>query len=417
MANEYFDLSDTVYHITERYPETISLLVSSGFENLGNDLMRKTIGKTISLEKALQSKKINTAVFEKKMIDFIDQAHPAASTGLTKMHKETGSEVRIEGVLPCPIRLPLLEKFENWLGQTLPGLDYDVDYDLKAASMGLDSIKERISKNTDADALADLFLSAGFDLFFDKTLMGKYKEQGVFEDLSGFTQLNPDFDNDQIDLKDPLGQYSVIGIVAAIFMVNTDLLGDRPFPHSWEDLLTPEFENTVSLPMRDLDLFNALLLHIYKDYGEEGIQKLGRTLLRSMHPAQMVKSNVKKAGVEPPVITVMPYFFAQMVDEKGPVKPVWPKDGAITSPIFLLSKASSKDKVKPFVDFFFSKEIGEIMSAGGKFPSTNPKVNNHLNADKTFKWLGWDYINSHDIGALITQTEAMFFEAAGKEKL
>ena len=416
MSNRYFDLQDTVFNITEKYPETINFLAVNGFENLKNELLRKTLGKTISLEKALRTKKINVEVFEQNMVDFIEQSAANLGTGLTRAKQVSGGDVRIEGVLPCPIRLPLLESFENWLGEHQKALDYTVDYDLKAASMGLDDIKAGLHEhNGDVNSIADLFLSAGFDLFFDKELMGTYKERGIFKDLSGLQKLNADFDNDVIDLKDPQGEYSVIGVVAAIFMVNTAVLGDRPFPKSWADLLKPEYENTISLPMRDLDLFNALLLNIYKEFGEEGIQKLGRNLLRSMHPAQMVKSNIKQVGQDIPVITVMPYFFTQMVDEKGPMKPVWPEEGAIVSPIFLLSKADSQEKIQPFVDFFFSQEIGEIMSAGGKFPSTNPLVDNNLTPEQNFLWLGWDYINSHDIGELLRTTEDMFFAASRGE--
>ncbi|MDU4959680.1 MAG: ABC transporter substrate-binding protein [Sporomusaceae bacterium] len=413
---KYINLTDTVYEITEKYPEVIALLAANGFEQLNNPLLRKTLGKTISLETALRSKKINVELFAQKLEDVIEQNRPDASTGLTAMKKDSGGEIRIEGVLPCPIRLPLLEQFDAWLAANKDGFGFDVDYDLKAASMGIDGIKERIAANSgDESVLSDLFMSAGFDLFFDQKLMGKFKAEGIFEDISGFERLNRDFDNDRIDLKDPLRQYAVIGVVPAIFMVNTSVLGDRPFPESWSDLLTGEFENTISLPMRDLDLFNALLLNIYKNHGEAGIEKLGRSLLRSMHPAQMVKSHRRQADEEVPVITVMPYFFTQMIAANTPFKPVWPKDGAIISPIFLLAKAATKAKTKPFVDFLFSKEVGEILSGNGHFPSTNPHVDNKLQPHQNFMWLGWDYINSHDIGALLVKTENLFFAAAGKE--
>ena len=41
--------------------------------------------------------------------------------------------------------------------------------------------------------------------------MGKFKAKGIFEDITGFDKLNKDFDNDEIDLKDPQKQYSIIG--------------------------------------------------------------------------------------------------------------------------------------------------------------------------------------------------------------
>lgn len=408
--NPYFSLTDKVYDVTERYPELIDLLAANGFENLRNDMMRKTMGRTISIETALRSKHFDPALFERRMVEAIEQKSPALSTGLGPARQDDPSgELRLAGVLPCPVRIQLLEKLDDWLSRQKT----TVNYDLQAASMGLDWLREQVSGSADASGLADVYLSAGFSLFFDQQLMGRHRDNGAFADLTGAERLNPCFDNADIDLKDPLRQYSIIGVVPAIFMVNTDLLGGRPFPESWADLLRPEFENTIALPMRDLDLFNAVLLGIYKMYGEEGVSRLGQGLLTSMHPAQMVKSGGKRQQNEAPVITVMPYFFTWMAKEGGPMRPVWPKDGAIISPIFLLTKTSSREKSQPLVDFLFSKEMGEVLSANGKFPSTHPEVDNQLSPEHTFLWPGWDFIHTHDIGALLTETERIFFDAVG----
>lgn len=406
--NKYFSLSDKIYDVTERHPELIDLLAANGFENLKNEAMRKTVGKSISVEAALKSKHFDIQVFEQKMVDVIEQNNPELSTGLADTRKENlNGELKLAGVLPCPIRVQLLEKLDNWLSNQ----DTEVDYQLQAASMGLDWIREQMSGG--ADALADIYLSAGFSLFFDRSVMGEHLKNGVFTDLTGAKRFNPCFDNDSIDLKDPKRQYTIIGVVPAVFMVNTELLGDRPFPESWADLLKPEFEDTVALPMQDLDLFNAVLLSIYKEYGADGLRKLGKSLLLSMHPAQMVKTGAKRQQSNAPVITVMPYFFTKMTRENSPMRPVWPKDGAIISPIFLITKAASREKSQPLVDFLFSREMGDILSASGKFPSTHPEVDNGLSKDQTFMWPGWDFINNNDIGALLKETEAIFFDTAG----
>ena len=105
-------------------------------------------------------------------------------------------------------------------------------------------------------------------IYFDKDLMGKFKENEVFQDITGLEKLNEDFDNQEIDLKDPERQYSIIGAVPAVFMVNTEELKGRDFPRTWEDLLKPEYEGSVSIPTMDNDLFNAILLNIYKSTGK-----------------------------------------------------------------------------------------------------------------------------------------------------
>ncbi len=163
----YINITDTIYDITEKFPETIGLFVANGFEQLNNPIMRNTLGKTVTLEMALSMRKLNQELFIEKLEETIKQNLPDLTSGLTPTRKEEGGDIRIEGVLPCPIRLPLLEKFEAWMASQKDSMDYKVDYNLKSANLGLDDVKERIiAADGNADALSDLYLSAGFDLFF-----------------------------------------------------------------------------------------------------------------------------------------------------------------------------------------------------------------------------------------------------------
>jgi len=412
--NKYFDVKDKVYHITEKYPETIDVLVANGFAPLKNEKMRKLMGKTISLEMACKSKMVNLHVLEEKLVEVIERTRFPEDETLLGTSRTLGGDIKIQGVLPCPIRIPLLENFNRWLEDNREDLGHKVDYDLKSAHIGVDWIREEI-QNKEEDQLADIFISAGFDLFFDKDLFGRFKEKDVFEDLSGLESLNEDFDNQDIDLKDPERQYTVLGAVPAVFLVNVNELKGREMPKSWIDLLRPEFENSVSLPLHDFDLFNAILLTLYKNYGEKGIERLGRSLLKSMAPAEMVKSHIKKEDAKIPTVTVMPYLFTQMVGKDSPLKAIWPEDGAIISPIFLLTKRDRRKELKPLVDFFLSKEVGQLMSENGGFPSTNPKVVNTATKGKKYMWLGWDFINSNrDIGSLINECLEIFHDAKGR---
>lgn len=403
MNNRYFKISDTLLDITERYPEAIDLLVSVGFVNMKDEKQRKTMGKSITLEAALKMKKININTFAEQLIDIIENK---VNEDMNSKQGDEKADVRIEGVLPCPVRVPLMEAFQKWLDENKVSMNTTIGHELKAASMGVDWLKASLEKSSSPDVLADIFISAGFDLFFDKNLIGKYKAENVFEDVTQMAHYNKDFENEYINLKDPDNQYSMIGVVPAVFLVNTDELGDKKMPTSWEELLSEEFENQVSLPIGDFDLFNAILLNIYQKYGDTGIKKLGKSLLKSMHPSEMVKSHVKKT--ERPIVTIMPYFFTKMTKRGGPMRAIWPKDGAIISPIFMLSKKEKKEQLKPIVDFFASKEVGEILSHNGKFPSVNPNVNNMIPSEQRYMWLGWDYIKNNDIGSLIHKCETIF---------
>jgi ABC-type Fe3+ transport system substrate-binding protein len=384
------DIKDTLFNITEKHEEALDLLISLGFDSLKDDNLRKVFGSSISLENALKSKKINADEFVTRLMERIEENKSAQ-----KKFKDT---IRITGVLPCPVKVPLMETFEKWLSEQ--NFDFNLNYDLKAASMGIDWIKDEMKNSVN---VPDLFISAGFDLFFDKNLLGKYKSENLFEDITGIQKYNDDFS--EYNLEDPSCQYSMLGIVPAVFFVNKDELKGRKIPQSWEELMSGEFENNVSLPISDFDLFNALLLNIYRLYGEEGIRKLARIFQKNMHPSEMIKSHMKR---ERPAITIMPYFFTWMVREGSPMELVWPKDGAIISPIFMLTKKETKDKTKTIADFFASKEAGEILSHKGKMPSVNPEVDNQIPKENKYIWLGWDFIKENDISNLIKKCENIF---------
>ena len=401
--NKYFDIKDKVYDVTEKYPEIIEVLAGAGFENLKNDMMRKSMGKLLSLETALKSKNINVEVFEKQLVEAIERKTVMSDNNGIVRNQDENAKTSIKGILPCPVRMQFIEKFEKFVESQ----DYEINYNLNAASMGMEAIEEEIKNAKTEDDLSDVYMSAGFNLFFDKKLMGKFRDKGVFVDYRQ-GKLNKSLDNGMISLKDPKGEYSIIGVVPAIFIVNKAVLGDRKAPTSWEDLFKKEFENSIALPTSDLDMFNAIMLGIYSKYGKEGVKALGRGLLKSMHPAQMVKTGGRR-DIDTPAISIMPYFFSKTIKENSNLSVVWPKDGAVISPVFLMTKKKNYENSKPLIDFLFSKQVAEVLGADGKFPQTNPEYDNKLEESQNFLWAGWDFIRSNDIGEILTNTEKWFY--------
>ena len=391
----YISKSMSIKSIVEKYPETIPVFANIGFKGLDNPaVLQKLEEQNITLEKAMMIKKEDVDAFIPML------QHAIASV---EREDEGVKEASLMGLLPCPVRIPLLEGFEKYLADNK---DIKVKYELKAAYSGLSWIKDEVIDKNDIDKLADMFISAGFDLFFDKDLMGKFKEQGIFKDMTGIEKYNTDFDNENIHLKDPHGDYSMIGVVPAIFIVNKAALDGREVPRSWADLLKPEFAKSVSLPIADFDLFNSILIHIYKLYGFEGVKSLGHSLLSNLHPAQMVEA-------KEPVVTIMPYFFSKMIPEKGHKEVIWPKEGAIISPIFMLTKASKAKELNKIIKFMSGKTVGDTLANQGLFPSVHPEVKNPVNG-RPMLWVGWDFIYSNDMGELIKKCEETFKEGAGE---
>ncbi len=389
--------TNTLQNVLDTHPQLIDVFEIKGFKGLDNKLIMNQIGG-LSLETLCNNKSLNVEIFVSMLNEHVNEKQTDV-TLMTNTKKDNGIDVI--GLLPCPVRIPLLEQFAD-----LSNLE-NINHDLKAASEGLDWLKEDVSNAHDESDLADIYISAGFDLFFEDDLMKKFKDQKVFEDFYKDIEYNTDFNNELVSLKDPSGDYSMLGVVPAVFLVNTLVLGDRPMPKTWSDLFNPIYEGSISLPVSDFDLFNAILIHLYKEFGEDAAFKLGKSLVKSMHPAEMVKSD-RRSRVKP-AISIMPYFFTKMALPGSVMEAVWPEDGAIISPIFMLTKKSKKKELMEIGDMFMSEKTGEILSHKGLFPSIHPAVNNNLNGKK-FKWIGWDYINGNDIGAILKECMNKFEE-------
>ena len=193
-------------------------------------------------------------------------------------------------------------------------------------------------------------------------------------------------------------------------MVNKEELDGREVPQSWEEILSEDFANSVSLPVSDFDLFNAILLNIYKTFGRKGVQNLGRSMKKALHPSQMVKEGGRKADNQP-AITIMPYFFTKMAKRFPHMEFIWPEDGAIVSPIFMLTKKEKIEQMQPLIDLIASKKMGKIFAKQGLFPSVLPEVDNELTENAQFMWPGWHFLRENNPGELLRDLEAEFNNA------
>jgi ABC-type Fe3+ transport system substrate-binding protein len=331
-----------------------------------------------------------------------------ASIDGSSQEARNSDTVYVKGLLPCPVRLPLQETFDEVI-ELKASQGLKINADLKAASMGLDWIKEEVANANSIDQLDDIYISAGFDMFFDDEYFGRFIKSHELSDPTQWNSINKDFDNENLSLKDPHGRYGIIAVVPAVFLVNTEVLGGRPVPQSWKELLNPVYERSVSLPVADFDLFNAILLTIDNNYGRDAVRALGRNMLMSLHPAQMVKSDRQK--INKPAITIMPYFFTKMVKEGSSMKAVWPKDGAIISPIFMTGKNNNNRHIAEVAEIVSGEKVATILSHQGLFPSLNPNIDNRLPQGASFLWLGWDYIESHNLNSKFSECQEAFNES------
>ncbi|MBU0742199.1 ABC transporter substrate-binding protein [bacterium] len=403
----------TLFEVTETYPETIPAFVDNGFAHVGDESKRSSHGKLVTLGQATRMKGKDFEAFRSLLVAVVEGSRRSEDITLQmadddRMFPREG-DIKVAGLLPCPVRIPLLEAFETVKNEVVERHGVTVGYKLAAASVGMDVVQKEMARIRTRDDLPHIFLSAGFESFFDRRNLARFKDAGVFVDRSS-EAVNADFAG--LELKDPDGHFAMIGVVPAVFLVDKQQLGEgEDVPRSWADLLSPRLEKRIALPVGDFDLFNGILLTLWKHFGDHGVRALSRNLMKSLHPSQAAGRFKANRG-EVPTVSVIPYFFSRMARMNPQVEVVWPADGAIISPIFMLEQANAPAGTRELADFFLSKEAGEVLSHRGLFPSLHPDVVNELPEPAPWLWLGWDFVREHDLGERIPRMLEIFREGA-----
>lgn len=387
------DFSKKLYDLVKEQESLRDFLVSIGFDKLNNPIMFNTMAKMITLENVLKTRGIEKEVFLKRYTDFLSVNKENYIEDSLSLREK--SDITIEGVLPCPVKDPILEGLNLKINE----IGLNVYTDLRSANLGLSFIDER----NGFEELPDILITAGYEFPFFNKKAKEYLEKGLFSDGSeivGKTEFNKVFKN----MKDPKSNIHLLGAVPCVMLFNKTIKGKKEV-EKWSDLFEKDFVNSLSIPLGDLDMFNASLLTIDKFYGEKGIIGLQEAFKKNMHPSQMVKMALKKE--EATLINVIPYFFGEMAKRPGLIDLIWPEEGAIMSPIFAIYKKEKLEKLKPIIEYLYSKEFAFSMYANGKFPSTNIDVENNLEGKKLL-FAGWDYIYNNDLGEKISIMERKF---------
>lgn len=400
------NFDDKLYNILNGNDKLLQFFINNGFDQLRDKKMLLTMGKIVSLNMAIKVKGINKEAFEEKLKLFLNDGQIKADKTLSEesfQDDKENKDIVIKGIVPCPLRLPLIDSFDKFVeDENKNGLK--IGYDLRSASLGVSWLEDEFSN--DINNVSDVFLSAGFDLFFNRECIEKFTEKNEY--YINMENINKDFEDEKNLFKDPKNIYNIVAVVPCVFLVNYNNLSGKKSPLSWEELLfSGQYTDSVALPLNDLDMFNAVVINIYSKWGIDGIKALAKVYKKSLHPSEMVKK--KGDDKYNPIINITPLFFTQMVSRTSALKVVWPKDGAIVSPIFLIAKKNKKG-VKKIIDFFTSVEVGEILSSNGKFPTTISGVSNNLDKDSKFLFCGFDFIYNNDIGKLFKSLEKLFNE-------
>lgn len=392
-------LEDKIKVVLSEYPETKAVFLYSGLEKYIDDEFLKQFGDFLTLKTILKTNKINVDIFIQQLNEKINEKHKENYEG---KHSDETKKLNMLALLPCPLKVPIEEKFNSFYKELKLNEKLNFNFMIDGNANKQVSYYDHIDEFESIEEVPDIIISPGINRFFYKNFVDKFINKGFFMDKADY---EPNVIN-KINFKDPDGNYTMISMNLLIMVVDLTRIKDLPIPESFEDILKLEYYKSVAIRGKNGSFCETTLLTIFKEHGYEGIKRLASSVKYGWHPSQMVK-NIGTGKEETPAISVMPYFYAKTITKKDKIKIVWPKDGAIVSPVFMLVKKTEDELINKAADFFAGKEVAQI-SADAFFPSLHPEANNRIPLEATFNWVGWDYIKSRDMETLIYDISELF---------
>ena len=304
------------------------------------------------------------------------------------------SEYEVLGLLPCPIKVPIEIGFENMINELESGCDFkyliegNANYEVMWMDESLDiPLKEELPK---------IIISAGVNSFYRKDFRTKAIKEKYFKEVKVIKD-----DMNENDFSDLEGNYYIMALNYLVMVVDLTKLENRDIPDSWEELLNSSFKNEIAIRGKKGKYCETTLLAIYKDYGIKGIEKLSKLVGYGGHPAEMVK-NAGKGIKDAPTISVIPYFYAKLLKNNKNIKIIWPKDGAIISPVTLLVQNETARDLENVVNYFVSEEVRSICK-NASLPHPVDYLEYLRENNYKLNWIGWDFIKNNDVNKLLSE--------------
>lgn len=394
-----------ISEILESYPETLAVFKAQGFPADTQGQLLKQLSPLLTLKTALQVKGLNAEVF----IGLLEE-HIRENQAYRQMQDDepTGKKLHFLGYTYCPLKFTFKDCFEEVRQKYLAGGGDFRHFVPSGCGEEDDPYRDKIWQVENIDDFPDITVAAGFGDSFRQEFVDRFVQKGYFKSVA-YEQINADFT--AAGYEDPAGWYTPYSVLPVVMLVDRKKLGDLPVPRQWSDLLNPIYKNNIIIGASQGTIHEDLLLYIYKEHGAEGIAQLAANVKSGMHGAEMAKM-AGIAGQQGAAIYVIAWLFAKACPRTEATTIIWPADGALITPMYLLVKETLREDLRTFVDFVMGPSYGQ-KSADNYFPVLHPQVDNKLPEQAGFKWLGWDYIRSHSLEDLKEHVVKIFRQAGG----
>lgn len=395
--------NENIQTIARKFPQLLPEFEKHGLGSyFAPDVLDK-VGKYTLLSSLLSTLGID----QEQFVDALNQMLVAGSVVIPS-ERDSLASLHFLAMLPCGLRNPFKELLEAHI-QAQPNYYKGLNYLAEGNVNHEMSFYPKLDQVTVESELPDIIIASDVNNFFHRPFVDRFINKGVFQTYSPYA---PNAYLNNIGFCDPSHHYTMLTANMLVMVVDKTRLGTRPMPSVWCDILDAAFANDIIMRGEDDFFCNAVLLPFFRDHGMSAIEAMARNIKSGKHPAEMVKL-AGSGKPEAATVYIMPYFFAKKI-QSCEVQIVWPGDGAIASPVFMLVKQAASDKHQSILNFLMSESMGKMLVAR-YFPSIHPDVDNH-HLPSEVKWLGWDFLSNNDLGQMKTDIRRHFMDVWKKKR-
>jgi ABC-type Fe3+ transport system substrate-binding protein len=354
-------------------PEALSALLELGFEPLRNPIARRTVARLFTLRQAAAFRGVDLEHMLRLLREATGQADPQepAEQGAQEFDEaredggheipELKGDVRVLGMVPCPVRGTLVESFDAYAQKFGASTGKTVAWWLGGegiATRGFRSWLAALAANDERQRLPDVLVTVGSELLFHRTY-GDYARRGYFGPFS--VERQPLLALSQ--LEDPTRRLALQFAALFSLVCRPDRLPGGRVPESWHDLADPNLQGEVAVPSLDLPIVPDLLATLHDHLGASDFEGLARNIGQTMHPAQASPRTNKN---QLPGITILPMLFSAASASVGGVE-VIPEEGPLALAAYVGVRDGAGPEAVQVANFLCSERYLRPMWEHGKF--------------------------------------------------
>lgn len=259
------------------------------------------------------------------------------------------AHLQMFGAVPAPVKLAFRQGILRILREQPPE---------KRCNCSIPSGHKKgpsIWEMTNMDNFPDVTVGFGPDAMCD----GRFHENAIASGLFADPRVDSLFHQDTLSqgtAQDAL--FYVYAVSPYVLLVDLRKLNGAAVPSRWSDLLHDAYRHNLVMESGVHGMVSSVILyHFYREHGDAGIRRLAKNTAALWSPAKIIWE-AQKPGGSHYAIHIVPWFFAKCCPDTEHFRIVWPYEGALFYPLFVVAKKQLSFQARAVLDFITGAAFG-----------------------------------------------------------